>query len=226
MSNISKKTNEPHYYGHRKRLKERFLRNPESIPDYELLEMFLYWIYPRRDVKPDAKKLLMENPSLMSLFHTPPTQCSESLFYGFQVCLEITKRLIMEDIKNKPLLNTIQSVMDYCHVSMAYLHEEQFRLFFLDKKYYLLATDVQEGGTIDQVNIYPREVIKRALEVNASFIVMVHNHPSGDPKPSSADMEMTTYLKNTLLPLGIRIVDHMIIGKHGKFSFRETGLIM
>lgn len=216
------KKERPHYHGHRQRLKERFLKNPSVLPDYELLELILYLVYPRQDVKPKAKTLLEEHGSLS---HVIQKVSSSSLAFVFQLINEVAKRLLREDLKKGPLLNSAHKVVEYCHLYMAHLTIEQFHLFFLDRKYFLIRDEVHQGGTLDQVPLYPREVLKRALELNAAHLIMVHNHPSGDPTPSTADIEMTQHLKTSLLPFSIRVVDHFIIGRQGYFSFREHGLM-
>jgi DNA repair protein RadC len=215
----------PHYHGHRQRLKDRFIKDPTSLPDYEILELVLYWIYPRRDVKAWAKTLLLQHGSLHRLMHAPQEDCPPSLQVALVLISEYARRVMHYDLKQTSLLNNSQRVVDYCHLLMAQNDVEQFRLFFLDRKYYLISDDIQTGGTLDQISLYPREVVKRALAVNAAFLIMVHNHPSGDPTPSRADIELTNHLKSSLLPFNIRVLDHFIIGKKGYFSFREQGLI-
>ena len=218
-------SSKPHYYGHRQRLKERFLKDPISIPDYELLELVLYWIYPRRDVKALAKTLLLEHGNLHHLIREPEANSSPSLLVMLRLMGEVSRRVLLYELKQDTLLNNSQRVIDYCHLLMAQSDVEQFRLFFLDRKYFLISEDVHSGGTLDQVALYPREVVKRALAVNAASLIMVHNHPSGDPTPSRADVELTTHLKSSLLPFNIRVLDHFIIGKKGYFSFREQGMM-
>lgn len=212
-----------HYHGHRSRLRERFLQSPASIPDYELIELILYWVYPRQDVKAKAKDLLQEHETLYKFAH----QCQEpsSLHMVLRIMAEFSRRILHSHIKNLPLLNNTERVLDYCHAIMDHLPSEQFHIFFLDRKYFLLADEIQQRGTVDQVSLYPREVIKRALALNASYLILVHNHPSGDTRPSKADTDITLFLKNALLPFHIRLLDHFIVGKSGYFSFREAQLI-
>lgn len=219
----SVKKKEPHYHGHRERLRARFLSNPQSVPDYELLELILYWVYPRRDVKPEAKRLLDHYSSLKQLMHE--TFLTPSLTFTFQLIRETSRRLLLEEIRSGPLLNNTQRVIDYCRLTMGHLPAEQFRLFFLDRKYYLIQEMLHQSGTLDQVPLYPREVLKKALECNAANLIMVHNHPSGETTPSSADIEMTKHLKAVLMPFSIRVLDHFIVGKFSHFSFREQGLL-
>lgn len=222
---MDEKKEPPHYYGHRQRLRERFLKDPLALPDYELLELILYWVYPRRDVKSNSKALLSEYKSLGHLLDASPQRVSPSIFFAFQVIKETARRLLLSELQSGPLLNNPQRVMDYCFLTMGHLAVEQFRLFFLDRKCFLICEEIHQKGTLDQVPLYPREVLKRALELNATHLIMVHNHPSGDPKPSSADIEITHHLKNSLSPFSIHIVDHFIIGMGSHFSFREHGLI-
>lgn len=221
QSVVSKK---PHYHGHRQRLKKRFLKDPALLPDYELLELILYWVYPRQDVKPQAKALLDEHKNLKNVVWNTNSSCL-SLSTAFQAIGEMARRMMLQEIKSASLLNNAQRVVEYCQLTMAHLKVEQFRLFFLDRKYFLLADEMQQAGTLDQVSLYPREVLKRALELNAACLIMVHNHPSGDPTPSQADIEITKNLKHSLLPFTVRVIDHFIIGRHGYFSFREQGLL-
>ena len=218
-------TTKPHYHGHRQRLKERFLKDSISMPDYELVELVLYGIYPRRDVKALAKTLLLQHGNLHRLIHAPNANCPPSLHVMLRLMGEVSRRVLLHDVKQGTLLNNSQRVIDYCHLLMAQSDVEQFRLFFLDRKYFLISEDVHSGGTLDQVALYPREVVKQALAVNAASLIMVHNHPSGDPTPSRADIELTAHLKSSLLPFNIRVLDHFIIGKKGYFSFREQGMM-
>jgi DNA repair protein RadC len=225
MTLAAKESPSPHYHGHRQRLKDRFLKDPSSLPDYEILELVLYWIYPRRDVKAWAKTLLIQHGTLHRLMHAPNPDCPPSLQVTLAVISEYTRRVMHHEVTQSSLLNNSQRVIDYCHLMMAQNDVEQFRLFFLDRKYFLIRDDVQTGGTLDQVALYPREVVKCALAVNAAFLIMVHNHPSGDPTPSRADIELTRHLKTSLEPFSIGVLDHFIIGKKGYFSFREQGLM-
>jgi DNA repair protein RadC len=220
-----KKKAEPHYYGHRQRLRDRFLKDPSSLPDYELLELILYFAYPRQDTKPKAKDLLQEHKSFVRVFHLMPPHIHANLFYVFQLMNETARRLSLEDIKNSVLLNNSHKVIEYCRITMAHLSTEHFCLFFLNCKYYLICQELQQGGTVDMVSLHPREVIKRALELNAVHIIMAHNHPSGDPSPSQADIEITKHLRISLSPFNVSVLDHFIIGANGYFSFREQGIL-
>ena len=213
----------PHYHGHRQRLKERFLQDPSVVPDYELLELLLYFVYPRQDVKPKAKELLEEYGSLSRVIHM--AGAGTSVHFVFQLLQEASRRLVLHDVRQQPLLNNTQRVLEYCHMTMAHLSVEQFRVLFLDRKYNLIADEVQQTGTVDQTALYPREVLKRALQLSAVYLMLVHNHPSGDPAPSAADITLTNHLKTTVAPLGIRILDHLVIGRFGHFSFRANELL-
>ena len=225
MRVVEQTPSKPHYHGHRQRLKERFLKDPLSVPDYEILELVLYGIYPRRDVKALAKALLIQHGNLHRLMYQPEPQCHPSLVVTLRLISEVSRRILLHELKKDTLLNNSQRVIHYCHALMAQSDIEHFRLFFLDRKYFLISEDVHNSGTLDQVALYPREVVKRALSVNAASLIMVHNHPSGDPTPSRADIELTSHLKSSLLPFNIRVLDHFIIGKHGYFSFREQGMM-
>lgn len=225
MTEVVKK-DRPHYWGHRQRLRSRFLKEPQVIPDYELLEMILYWAYPRVDTKERAKDMLAQYGTLNTMIQRAEKgEFSENLNILFRVFKELMRRTLLEDIQGKPLLNNAQSVLNYCHAMMAYLDIEQFRIFFLDRKYHLICDEVQQTGTVDQVSLYPREVLKRALDVGATCLIMVHNHPTGDPSPSRADIDLTYQLRDSLRPFRMNVLDHFIIGKKGYFSFREQGLI-
>jgi len=219
-SNTSDK--KPHYLGHRSRLKERFQSAPGALPDYELLELFLGWLYPRKDVKPLAKELLEEYGSLWSVFHNPKNSpCA----VGFLCVRELCRRLIIKEIQGRPLLNSLSKVLEYCHLTMGHLTYETFHLFFLDRKNFLIQEESFQKGTLDEVALYPRNVMARALEVNAAGLILVHNHPSGDPTPSKSDVLLTQHLVEVLGPFKIQVLDHLIIGKYAHFSFREQNIL-
>lgn len=216
----------PHYLGHRQRLRQRFLVNPTALPDYELLEMILYWAYPRVDTKARAKAMMEQYGDLNTMItRAEKGEFTEALNTVFCVFKELMRRTLLTDVHDRELMNNAQAVITYCHAEMAHLDIEQFRLFFLDKKYHLICDDIQQKGTVDQVSLYPREVMKRALDVGASCLIMVHNHPTGDPSPSKADIELTHYLRDSLRPFRIQVLDHFIVGKKGYFSFREQGIL-
>jgi DNA repair protein RadC len=209
----------PSYLGHRQRLKERFLKAPQALPDYELLEVFLGFLYPRKDMKPLAKNLLTQHHSLWGVFFK-----SELASHVAVVCFhEIFRRLLLKQIQQAPVLNNIDKVIEYAYLTMGHLSQEQFRVFFLNKKYYLIHEEIVQKGTLDEVPLYPRTLMAKCLEFNAANIILVHNHPSGDPSPSKADVDLTKALEKALAPFQIRILDHIIIGKYDAFSFREEG---
>ena len=207
------------YLGHRQRLKERFLKAPQAFADYELLELFLGFLYPRKDMKPLAKSLLAQHQSLWGVFFN-----SDLSNHVAVVCFhEIFRRLLLKQLQQAPVLNTIDKVVEYAYMTMGHLPQEQFRVFFLNKKYYLIHEEIVQTGTLDEVPLYPRSLMAKCLELNAANIILVHNHPSGDPSPSKADIELTRILEIALAPFQIRILDHIVIGKYDAFSFREEG---
>jgi DNA repair protein RadC len=223
---------EPHYVGHRDRLRERFANaGPDALQDYELLELVLFSIIPRRDVKPLAKTLLDEFGSLLGVMSASVDKLktvdglSDSSAVQLKAFHALTQRMLIEEIKQKPVLNSWQKLLDYCRVSMAHEPREQFRVFFLDRKNQLLKAETKQVGTVDHVQVYPREVVKRAIELSASAIILVHNHPSGDPTPSQADIAMTKELLAAAKTLEITVHDHIIIGRDGHSSLRALGLV-
>jgi DNA repair protein RadC len=222
----------PHFYGHRERLRERFAEDHgQSMPDYELLELILFQLIPRRDVKPLAKELIARFGSFAEVLAAPVEQLEKFHGMGEISALALktyyasAKRMARQLVLNKPVLSQRNAVIEHCRVSMAYESVEQFRILFLNNKNILIADEVQHTGTVNHTPVYPREVIKRALEHSATALILVHNHPSGDPTPSRDDIEMTKRLKEAGKPVGIAIHDHFIIGKNGVTSFQESGLI-
>lgn len=221
-----------HYHGHRERLRTKFRELGESaLADYELLELLLFRLIPRRDTKPIAKALLERFGSLAGVFGAPPHLLTEVKGIGESVAVDlrlfsaVAQRSLRSEIKGRQVLSSWSSVIDYCRQAMAYETTEQFRLLFLDKRNQLIADEVQQRGTVDHTPVYPREVVKRALELSATAIILVHNHPSGDPTPSRADIDMTQTIIATAKPLGITVHDHIIIGKNGHASMKGLRLI-
>ncbi len=221
-----------HYHGHRDRLRQRFKSNGgAALEDYELLELLLFRLIPRRDTKPIAKALLEKFGSLAQVFGAPVARLQEvkgigeSVAHDLKLLSQISQRMLKSELRDKQLLSSWTAVIDYCHAAMAFEEREQFRILFLDKKNALIADEVQQTGTVDHTPVYPREVMKRALELSATAIILVHNHPSGDPTPSRADIDMTTLIIETAKPLGITVHDHIIIGKDGHVSFKGLKLI-
>jgi DNA repair protein RadC len=222
----------PLHSGHRHRLKQRFMSgNADAIPDYELLELLLFGGIPRRDTKPTAKLLLERFGSFAEVINAAPERLKEVKGVGDAAVLQLklvragALRLMKRSIMQQPVLSTWDAVIDYCRAAMGFEAREQFRILFLDKKNRLVADEVQQTGTVDHTPVYVREVVKRALELSASAIVLVHNHPSGDPAPSRADIDMTNQIVAAARPLGIAVHDHLIVGRQGHASFRALKLI-
>ena len=224
-------TKEEHYHGHRERLRNRFRENGDTaLADYEILELLLFRLIPRRDTKPIAKALIDRFGSLAGVFGAPAALLQEIKGVGETVALDlklisaISHRTLKSELKGKQVLSSWSSVIQYCHAAMAHETREQFRILFLDKRNALIADEVQGRGTVDHTPVYPREVVRRALELSATALILVHNHPSGDPTPSRADIDMTKTIIDTAGPLGITVHDHIIIGKNGHVSFRALRL--
>lgn len=222
---------EAHYHGHRDRLRARYREHGDAaLADYEILEMLLFRLIPRKDTKPIAKALISRFGTLAGVFGAPIALLQEVNGIGEAVALDlklistIGHRTLKSELRQKHLLSSWSAVIDYCHAAMAYETKEQFRILFLDKRNTLIADEVQQTGTIDHTPVYPREVVKRALELSATAIILVHNHPSGDPTPSRADIDMTKLIVETAKPLGIAVHDHIIIGKDGHVSLKGLRL--
>ncbi len=223
----------PHYIGHRDRLRERFREGGEdALPDYELLELILFAI-PRIDTKPLAKRMLDAfNGDLEELLSAPREQLKKIEGVGdvvvdqLKIVRAAASRLLREKAKKTDTtLSSWRALVDYCMAQMAREQTEQFRILFLDRKNKLLRDEVQNRGTVDHTPVYPREVVKRALELGASAIILVHNHPSGDPTPSSSDVEMTKQIVEAAKTLDIAVHDHLIIGRQGHASLKQLGLM-
>ena len=225
----------PHYTGHRERLRARFLKSPDTLPDYELLELVLFRAIPRKEVKPLAKALISKfggfaevlngEPARLREVKIPGLSVTENVITELRIAREAGLRLAQAKVMKKEVIGSWNALIDYCAASMAHNPVEQFRILFLDRKNVLIADEVQQKGTVDHTPVYPREVVKRALELNASALILVHNHPSGDPTPSNADVEMTRQIVDTAKPLGIEVHDHLVVGKGRHASFRSLGLM-
>lgn len=221
----------PHYWGHRARVRERVMKSGvDALADYELLELLLFYAIERIDTKPLAKRLLERFGTLGDVFAAEPAQLREfeidqKTLILFRAAREAGRRLAERKVKDMPVLTNWQQLIDYCHAALAHEKTEQFRILFLDRKNVLIADEVQQRGTIDHTPVYPREVVKRALALNAAALILVHNHPSGDPKPSRDDIEMTKEIRKAAEALGISIHDHLVIGRKGHASFRSLGLL-
>lgn len=223
---------EPHYLGHRDRLRARFLGGgADALPDYELLELILFAAIPRRDTKPLAKALIAEFGSFAEVIAASPARLREveGVKDGVVAQLKIVQaaalRLSRSRLLGKPALSSWAALLDYCSAAMARATAEEFRVLFLDRKNTLVADEVQSAGTVDHAPVYPREIVKRALELSASALILVHNHPSGDPTPSRADIEMTREVVEAARSLRIAVHDHIVIGRGGTASFKALGLL-
>ena len=218
--------------GHRHRLRARFKAGgDEAMPDYELLEMILFRVFPRGDTKPIAKRLLAKFGSFAEVVNAPPARLAEVEGIGDRAVEEIkliraaALRLMRGEIMGRKVLGTGAAVLAYCKAAQGFDGREIFRILFLDKKNQLIADEVQGEGTVDHTPVYVREVVKRALEVGATAIILVHNHPSGDPAPSRADIDMTKQIVDAAKPLGVTVHDHIIVGRMGHVSFRAQRLM-
>jgi DNA repair protein RadC len=222
----------PHYLAHRMRLRERFLEaGAAALADYELLELVLFRAIPRRDLKPLAKSLLARFGSFAEVISAPRERLGEVKGLGDAAISELkiiqaaASRLARGQVQARHVLSSWGSVLDYCRTVMAYGEREELRVLFLDKRNHLIADERQQVGTVDHTPVYPREVVKRALELAATAVILVHNHPSGDPTPSRADIQMTQAIIEVARPLGIAVHDHIIVGKDGHASLKGLKLI-
>lgn len=217
---------------HRQRLRARFTEGgARAMPDYELLELVLFRALRRQDVKPLARLLLDTFGDFNRVITAEPARLAavkgvgEALVVELKVIEAAAQRMARAKVMNRPVLSSWDALIDYCHTAMAHRATEQFRILFLDRKNVLIADEEQAKGTVDHVPVYPREVVKRALELNASALILVHNHPSGDPTPSDADVTMTLQIRDAAHVLGLTLHDHLIIGKSRELSFRSQGYL-
>lgn len=222
----------PHYTEHRARLRARFEQSgAEGLPDYELLELLLFRIVPRQDVKPLAKRLIERFGDLGAVLGAAPARIAETPGAGPAVALElkitqaVLQRAAKAEIGRAPIITSWSALLEYCRLRLAHETREQFRVLFLDRKNQLIADEVMGAGTVDHAPVYPREVVRRALELSASALILVHNHPSGDPKPSMADVAITREIASAAKPLDIAVHDHLVVGRHGVASFKSLGLL-
>lgn len=222
----------PHYHGHRDRLRARFSEaGSDALADYELLELILFRSIPRRDVKPLAKDLLRRFGSFAEVIGAPAQRLrdidglGESSILDLKIVEAAAQRLTRGAVAKRPVLSSWNAVLDYCRAAMAFADTEQFRVLFLDKRNALIADEVQGTGTVDHTPVYPREVVRRALELASTAVILVHNHPSGDPTPSQADIRMTREIASIAQPLGIAVHDHIIVSRDGHTSFRGLKLL-
>lgn len=217
---------------HRKRLRTRFMEGgAQAMPDYELLELVLFRAIPRQDVKPLARLLLDSFGDFNRVVTAAPARLAlvkgvgEAVIQELKIVEAAAQRMMRARVLHRPLLSSWAALLDYCHTTMAHRETEQFRILYLDRKNVLIADEEQAKGTVDHVPVYPREVVKRALELNASALILVHNHPSGDPTPSEADIGMTAQVQDACQTLGLVLHDHLIIGKSRELSFRSEGYL-
>lgn len=217
---------------HRKRLRARFMDGgAQAMPDYELLELILFRSIPRRDVKPIARELLETFGDFNRVLSAPKERLravpgiGDTVITDLKIVEAAAHRMARSKVIKRHVISSWDAVLDYCHTTMAHRDTEQFRVLFLDRKNVLIADEEQAKGTVDHVPVYPREVVKRALELNASALILVHNHPSGDPTPSESDIQMTSQVNDAAQALNITLHDHLIIGKSAELSFRSAGYL-
>ncbi len=219
----------PHYLGHRQRLKERFSKAPDALADYELLELFLFLVLPRTDVKPLAKELLKHFPTFSELLNADKNRLKEIKGVGDSVVLAIkligtlSRRLLQQNLQKKQSLSSASDVIEYCRQKIAFSSVESLMILFLDNNNGIIVDEIIQRGTVDATAIYPREILKRSLEVGASSIILAHNHPSGDPTPSSEDILMTHEVIRGATPLNIAVLDHIVVGHTEAVSLRSLG---
>ena len=223
---------EPHYLGHRERLRERFDEaGGDSLPDYELLELLLFRSVRRGDVKPLAKELIKRFGSFAEVIGAGPRRLMEFDGVGAAVAFDLkvveaaARRMLKGEVRKRPVLGSWAAVIDYCRAAMAFKEVEEFRILFLDKRNCVIADEVQGTGTVDHTPVYPREIVRRALELSATAVILVHNHPSGDPSPSQVDVKLTRQIIDMAAPLGVSVHDHIIIGRNGHASLKGLNLI-
>ncbi|MGA2487303.1 MAG: DNA repair protein RadC [Roseiarcus sp.] len=221
-----------HYHGHRARLRERLLQaGSEAVADYELIELVLFRAIPRRDVKPLAKTLIARFGSFAEAIAAEPARLAEvegmsqGAIAEFKIVEAGAKRFAKGVARKRLPVGSFSAVIDYCRTAMAFDAREEFRVLFLDRKNGLIADESQGVGTVDQTPVYPREVVRRALELSATAVILVHNHPSGDPTPSTQDVKMTLDIIAVAQPLGVAVHDHIIVGRDGHASLKGLRLI-
>ncbi|UOA25471.1 DNA repair protein RadC [Pseudosulfitobacter sp. DSM 107133] len=217
---------------HRARLRARFMAGgAQAMPDYEMLELVLFRAIPRRDVKPLAHALMEKFGDFNRVITAPEPRLREVKGVGDAVVVELkvveaaAHRMVRAKVLNQHAISSWDALVDYCHTTMAHRETEQFRVLYLDRKNVLIADEEQAKGTVDHVPVYPREVAKRALELNASALILVHNHPSGDPTPSQSDIAMTQQIEAACIALGLSLHDHLIVGKSRELSFKSEGFL-
>lgn len=225
-------TSKAGYLGHRARLRGRFLdAGSDALADYELLELLLFSALPRKDTKPIAKALIETFGSFADVITADKDKLlavdgiGESAIVALKAVQAGATRMLRANVMDRPVISSWNALIDYCTAQMTFEDVEQFRILFLDKKNKLIGDEAQQRGTVDHTPVYPREVVKRALELNASAIIMVHNHPSGDPTPSQADIEMTKKVVDALEAVGLILHDHLVLGRGRHISFKQEHLL-
>lgn len=223
---------DPHYSGHRDRLRARLMSaGDDALADYEVLEVLLFAARPRQDVKPLAKQLIEQFGSLGAVLEAPPEQLvgraglKPTTIAQLRIVKVAAERMLGERLRERPIIGAWRHLLDYLAVAMKYDRVEHVRLLFLDRKNRLIADEVTQTGTVDHTPLYPREIVRRALQLDASAIILVHNHPSGDPTPSRADIEMTREVDRACKALSITLHDHLIVGAGEPTSFKALGLL-
>lgn len=221
-----------HYIGHRARLRERFLGpGGDALPDYELLELILFSARPRGDVKPLAKRLLKQFGSFDKVIYADEIslrgvdEVGDAVISALKTVRVASQRLIKSEIGDQPIIQSWSALLDYCKLAMGRAPVEEFRVLFLNNRHALIGDEVMQRGTVNHTPVYPREVVKRALELNASAIILLHNHPSGDPTPSQADIDITLKIVEAAKTMNVTVHDHVIITDTGHYSFKSFGLI-
>ncbi len=226
------KAEKPHYHDHRARLRQRFDdAGPGALSDYELLELMLFRTIPRQDTKPLAKALLTKFGDLPGVLAAPVQRIAEvkgagpAVAQDLKIAQALLERAAKAPLTQRTVISSWSQLMNYCRMSMAHAPREQFRVLFLDVKNQLIADEVLNEGTVDHAPVYPREVARRALELSAANIILVHNHPSGDPKPSAVDIDITNQIVEAANAISVKVHDHLVIGRNGASSFKSLGLL-
>ena len=226
------KKEKPHYHGHRDRLRARFAENGvDALADYELLELYLFRSILRRDVKPIAKALIAKFGSFAEVIAAPIERLTEVKGVSEKIALDLkilraaSTKLGQESVLGRPVLSSWSALLDYCRAAMQFEPTEHFRVLFLDRKNRLIADEILGQGTVDRAPVYPREILKRALALESTAIILAHNHPSGDPTPSQSDIDMTKEIVQACKPISVTVHDHLIIGRDNIASFKTLGLM-
>lgn len=232
MKGASANKDKPHYHEHRARLRQRFDEGgPGALADYELLELFLFRTIPRQDTKPLAKALLAKFGTLAGVLGAPVQRIAEvkgagpAVAQDLKIVQALLERASKADLHKRTAISSWSALVNYCRMAMAHEPREQFRVLFLDAKNQLIADEVMNEGTVDHAPVYPREIARRALELSAAAVILVHNHPSGDPKPSAADVSITREIVAAASAINVKVHDHLVIGRNGAESFKSLGLL-